>query len=406
MHVTAIIAAGGSGRRLGAGVPKQLLEIGGRTILERSVEAFASHPRVTDVVVALPEPMIAAPPSWLQRHSRVQVVAGGSRRQDSVAAAFDSVPQLADVVLVHDAARPFVSADLIDRCIDSAWRFGGAIAAVAAVDTVKRVKPEGPSPVITGTVPRESIYLAQTPQGFRRNVLADAVAAGRAGVEATDEAALAEHAGHAVRVVEGEPSNVKITTAADLEQAQKRLAAHDMRVGAGYDLHRLVEGRTLIIGGVVIPADKGALGHSDADVACHAATDAILGAATLGDIGAHFPDSDPRWKGAASTELLRQAAEMVRGAGFAIANVDIVVVLERPKIAPHKEAIRQGLADAMNVPVATVSVKGKTNEGVDAVGRGDAIAAHAVALLQRSALVVYAVSGFLSSVSCLLSSVS
>jgi 2-C-methyl-D-erythritol 4-phosphate cytidylyltransferase / 2-C-methyl-D-erythritol 2,4-cyclodiphosphate synthase len=382
MHVTAIIAAGGSGRRLGAAVPKQLLEIGGRTILERSVEAFASHPRVTDVIVALPPDLIAAQPSWLEAMPSVSCVAGGARRQDSVAAAFDTVPQLADVVLVHDAARPFVSTELIDRCIESAWRFGGAIAAVPAIDTVKRVKPDGPDPVITGTVPRESIYLAQTPQGFRRNVLADAVAAGRAGVDATDEASLAEHAGHAVRVVEGDPANVKITTAADWQQAQNRVASASIsRVGTGYDLHRLVEGRVLIIGGVAIPFEKGALGHSDADVACHAATDAILGAASLGDIGAHFPDSDPRWKDASSIELLRLAAALVRGAGYRIVNVDVVVVLERPKIAPHKQAIRQGLADAIGIAVEAVSVKGKTNEGVDAVGRGEAIAAHAVAMI-------------------------
>jgi 2-C-methyl-D-erythritol 4-phosphate cytidylyltransferase / 2-C-methyl-D-erythritol 2,4-cyclodiphosphate synthase len=312
----------------------------------------------------------------------VSCVAGGARRQDSVAAAFDTVPQLADVVLVHDAARPFVSTELIDRCIESAWRFGGAIAAVPAIDTVKRVKPDGPDPVITGTVPRESIYLAQTPQGFRRNVLADAVAAGRAGVDATDEASLAEHAGHAVRVVEGDPANVKITTAADWQQAQNRVASASIsRVGTGYDLHRLVEGRVLIIGGVAIPFEKGALGHSDADVACHAATDAILGAASLGDIGAHFPDSDPRWKDASSIELLRLAAALVRGAGYRIVNVDVVVVLERPKIAPHKQAIRQGLADAIGIAVEAVSVKGKTNEGVDAVGRGEAIAAHAVAMI-------------------------
>jgi 2-C-methyl-D-erythritol 4-phosphate cytidylyltransferase/2-C-methyl-D-erythritol 2,4-cyclodiphosphate synthase len=382
MHVTAIIAAGGSGRRLGAAVPKQLLEIGGRTILERSVAAFASHPRVTDVIVALPQDLMAAQPSWLEAMPSVRCVAGGARRQDSVAAAFDAVPQLADVVLVHDAARPFVSTELIDRCIESAWRFGGAIAAVPAIDTVKRVKPDGPDPVITGTVPRESIYLAQTPQGFRRNVLADAVAAGRTGVDATDEASLAEHAGHAVRVVEGDPANVKITTAADWQQAQNRIAAASVsRVGTGYDLHRLVEGRALIIGGVAIPFERGALGHSDADVACHAATDAILGAASLGDIGAHFPDSDPRWKDASSIELLRLAAALVREAGYRIVNVDVVVVLERPKIAPHKQAIRQGLADAIGIAVEAVSVKGKTNEGVDAVGRGEAIAAHAVAII-------------------------
>jgi 2-C-methyl-D-erythritol 4-phosphate cytidylyltransferase/2-C-methyl-D-erythritol 2,4-cyclodiphosphate synthase len=380
MHVTAIIAAGGSGRRLGTAVPKQLLEIGGRTILERSVAAFASHPRVTDVIVAVPADLAAAPPPWIGRYERVRVVEGGSRRQDSVAAAFDRVAPAADVVLVHDAARPFVSSELITRCIDAAQRFGGAIAALPAIDTVKRVETGDDAPVIRGTVPRESIYLAQTPQAFRRDVLRDAVATGRAGVEGTDEAALAEHAGHAVRIVEGDPANVKITTASDLEQAQQRVSLPGTsRIGAGYDLHRLVEGRPLIIGGVTIAADKGALGHSDADVACHAATDAILGAASLGDIGSHFPDSDPRWKGASSIDLLRQSATLVRSAGYDIANVDVVVVLERPKIASHKEAIRAGLAEALGIPVERVSVKGKTNEGVDAVGRGEAIAAHAVA---------------------------
>ncbi len=292
-------------------------------------------------------------------------------------------------MLVHDAARPFVSEFLIARCIEAAAKFGGAIAAVPAVDTVKRVKADADAPLITGTVPRESVYLAQTPQAFRREVLKAAVDAGRAGLEGTDEAALAEHAGHPVRVVEGEPGNVKITTAADLEQASRRMenAAPVMsRVGTGYDLHKLVEGRPLIIGGVSIPFEKGALGHSDADVACHAATDAILGAASLGDIGAHFPDSDPRWKGASSIDLLRQAAAMVRQAGHDIVNVDVVVVLERPKIAPHKAAIQDGLASALGIELSRVSVKGKTNEGVDAVGRGEAIAAHAVALLRSEQL--------------------
>ena len=236
--------------------------------------------------------------------------------------------------------------------------------------------------VIAGTIPRESIYLAQTPQAFRRDVLARAVALGRSGAGATDEAALAELAGYPVHIVEGDVENVKITTPSDLERARARvLSAIAGRVGTGYDLHRLVEGRPLIIGGVTLPSDRGALGHSDADVACHAATDAVLGAACLGDIGRHFPDNDARWQGASSVELLRLAAAMVHQAGHRIVNVDVVIVLERPKIAPHLQEIREGLARALAVPVDHVSVKGKTNEGVDAVGRGEAIAAHAVALL-------------------------
>jgi 2-C-methyl-D-erythritol 4-phosphate cytidylyltransferase/2-C-methyl-D-erythritol 2,4-cyclodiphosphate synthase len=271
---------------------------------------------------------------------------------------------------------------VISRAIDAAIEHGAAIVALPVTDTVKQVTMEAGRRVIAGTIPRESIYLAQTPQAFRRDVLARAVALGRGGAEATDEAALAELAGYAVHIVEGDSENVKITTAADLDRARQReprvVAA---RIGTGYDLHRLVEGRALIIGGVDVPFERGALGHSDADVACHAATDAVLGAACLGDIGRHFPDSDPRWKGASSIDLLQQAAALVRAAGWEIANVDVVVVLERPKIAPHIPRIREGLANALAVPVDQVSVKGKTNEGVDAVGRGDAIAAHAVALL-------------------------
>ena len=379
MHVAAIIAAGGTGTRLGAGVPKQFLQLGGQTILQRSIEAFTRHDRVTEVVLALPPQAtleVAGP------DGKLRVVAGGARRQDSVANAFDAVSPGAEIVLVHDAARPFVSADVISRTIDAAAAHGAAIAAVAVTDTVKQVTMEGGDLVIAGTIPRESIYLAQTPQGFRRDVLAKAVSLGRGDAVATDEAALAELAGHPVHIVEGDVENVKITTAADLDRARAREPKVGYgRAGTGYDLHRLVEGRPLILGGVEIPFERGALGHSDADVACHAATDAVLGAACLGDIGRHFPDSDPTWKGASSIELLRQAAALVRDAGFDIVNLDVVVILERPKLLPHIQQIREGLAGAVSVPVERVSVKGKTNEGVDAVGRGEAIAAHAVALL-------------------------
>ena len=383
MHVATIIAAGGAGTRLGGGTPKQFLRIGDETILQRSVGAFVNHPRVNEVVLVLPAGAQA------EDHGRkpvgkLRVVMGGARRQDSVANGFDAVSAGTDVVLVHDAARPFVSAEVISRAIDGAAEHGAAIAALPVTDTVKQVTMEEGHRVIAGTIPREAIYLAQTPQAFRRDVLAKAVALGRSGADATDEAALAELAGYPVHIVEGDVDNVKITNPADLDRARAREPRGlQSRVGTGYDLHRLVEGRPLIIGGVNIPADRGALGHSDADVACHAATDAVLGAACLGDIGRHFPDTDPRWKGASSIDLLRQAAVMVREAGHTIVNLDIVIILERPKIAPHLAQIRQGLADAVAVPLDAVSVKGKTNEGVDAVGRGEAIAAHAVALVSR-----------------------
>jgi 2-C-methyl-D-erythritol 4-phosphate cytidylyltransferase/2-C-methyl-D-erythritol 2,4-cyclodiphosphate synthase len=391
MHVTAIIAAAGAGRRLGAAQPKQLLDIGGGSMLQHSVKAFLGHPRIADVVVVLPpeQTTFALAGVDARRAQALRVVKGGERRQDSVANGFDAVAPGADVILIHDAARPFVSAELIDRTIDAASRHGAAIAALQSRDTVKRVAGDG---WITETIPRETIYLAQTPQGFRRDVLSAAIEIGRSGVDATDEAALAERAGYHVHVVDGDPGNMKITTEEDLEVARRRMGGGPRRssatlqvVGTGYDLHRLVEGRPLVIGGVTIPFERGALGHSDADVACHAATDAILGAAGLGDIGRHFPDSDRRWQDADSLALLRDAVRLVHEQGYEVGNLDITVILERPKIQDAIDEMRRRLAAALGVDFARVSVKGKTNEGVDAIGRGEAIAAHAVALLTPGA---------------------
>jgi len=386
MRVTAIIAAGGAGRCLGAAVPKQLLDVAGQSMLARSVRAFDTHPEVHDIIVALPAELVDEARSRVgEVKGGIAFVAGGTTRQDSVARAFDRVSHATDVVLVHDAARPFVTPDVISRTIAGAAAHGAAIAAIPVTDTVKRVAGGSNGDVIAETLPRDAIFLAQTPQGFRRRVLGDAVALGRAGVDATDEAGLAEQAGHPVRIVAGDADNVKITTTADLEAARARESTdgrHATRAGLGYDLHRLVAGRPLILGGVTIPSEIGALGHSDADAACHAATDAILGAASLGDIGRHFPDNDPQWKGASSILLLERAAALVREAGFDVLNVDVVVILERPRIAAFVDRIRAGLAGALGIAADLVSVKGKSNEGVDAVGRGEAIAAQAVALVR------------------------
>jgi 2-C-methyl-D-erythritol 4-phosphate cytidylyltransferase/2-C-methyl-D-erythritol 2,4-cyclodiphosphate synthase len=393
MHVTAIIAAAGAGRRLGGEVPKQLLDLSGRTILQRSLDAFVSHPRVNAVIVVLPAELLATPLLEAGERGRIIPVAGGARRQDSVANGFRHVPAATDIVLVHDAARPFVGPESISRVIDAAAQYGAAIVAQPVRDTVKRVQDDGGSLRVVETLPRDSIFLAQTPQAFRRSVLQAAIAAGESGIDATDEAALAEHAGYAVHVVEGPADNVKITVPEDLDAARRRMMAADdgvrpggSRIGTAYDLHRLVEGRRLIIGGVDVASPRGALGHSDADVVCHVVTDAVLGAVGLGDIGRHFPDSDPAWKDASSVDLLRRAVAMVHGAGFRVVNVDVVVVLERPKIAPHVEQMRATLAEALEIQPERVSIKGKTNEGVDAVGRGEAIAAHAVALVASDSL--------------------
>jgi 2-C-methyl-D-erythritol 4-phosphate cytidylyltransferase/2-C-methyl-D-erythritol 2,4-cyclodiphosphate synthase len=416
LHVTAIIAAGGRGQRFGGAQPKQLLSVGGRPILERSVMAFLAHPAVDALVVALPQALLDDPPAYLLQTSKpLRLVAGGDRRQDSVANAFRAAGVTSDIIVIHDAARPFVSADLIARAIAAAAESGAALAALQARDTVKlalrpfedlRVAQGEPRWLVKETLPRESVFLAQTPQAFRRGVLQTALdLAARDRFEATDEAALVERAGLTVRLVEGEASNIKITTPEDLPLAEAiaRSAAQGEerepfipepaadaggrairtgRAGVGYDLHRLVSGRPLVLGGVTLPSDRGALGHSDADVVCHAVTDAILGAACLGDIGRHFPDSDPLWKDASSLDLLRRATALVAEGGFEVGNVDVTVILESPKIRDYVDAMRAAVAGAIGVDVARVSIKGKTNEGVDAVGRGEAVAAHAIALIR------------------------
>ena len=388
MHVAAIIAAGGRGERVGAGRPKQLLEIGGRPMLQRSVELLAAHPGVTEIVVVLPADLAGDPPDYLRRFGKpVHVVEGGARRQDSVANGFDVVQERADIILIHDAARPFASPDLISRTIAAAAETGAALAALPVSDTVKlasgETTPQGP--VVERTIPRDRVYLAQTPQAFRTDVLRAAIAAGRGGLPATDEAALAEAAGYPVRLVTGDAANLKITTMDDLTVAraltERRGPAGRMRIGTGYDLHRLVEGRPLILGGVTIPAERGLAGHSDADVLSHAVTDAVLGAVARGDIGRHFPDSDPRWKGASSLAMLRHAVGLARESGYVVGNVDAVVIAERPRLAPCIDAIRERLASVLGVDVGCVSVKGKTNEGVGEIGGGEAMAVHAVAVL-------------------------
>ena len=382
MKVSVIIAAGGQGTRLGGAVAKQWLAFGGRTLLERSVAAFDAHPRVDEIVVVVPPGTTDAPVPATTTPRRV--VTGGARRQDSVAEGFAAVAADAAIVLVHDAARPFVSAAVIDRAIDGAIAGGAVVPAVPVHDTVKQVARAG-GDVIAGTLPRETLFLAQTPQAFRRQVLADAIDAGRQGAAGTDEAMLAERAGHEVRIVAGDDANVKITTAADLERARASAGLPAFRIGTGYDLHVFAEGRPLILGGVRIPYDRGLRGHSDADAVCHAVTDAILGAANLGDIGRLFPDTDPRYKDADSLVLLADAASRVRDAGWQVVNVDVVVIAERPKIGPHAPAMQASLARTLGVDAGAIAVKGKTNEGVDAMGRGEALAVHAVALIARAA---------------------
>jgi 2-C-methyl-D-erythritol 4-phosphate cytidylyltransferase/2-C-methyl-D-erythritol 2,4-cyclodiphosphate synthase len=379
MTVGVIIVAAGRGERLGGALPKQLVDLGGRSLLQHSVRAFDGRPGVTEMVVVLPSDFVSQAADLIGPTTvPVRAVAGGQRRQDSVRAGAEALSANIDVVLVHDAARPFVDDGVIDRVIAGTDRTGAAVPAVQARDTVKR--RDGATGNVAETIARDEIWLAQTPQGFRRDVLTAAFAAGNGSGTATDEAMLAERAGFRVAIVAGDDRNVKITTADDLMTARARIAGNT-RVGTGYDLHRLVEGRPLVLAGVVVPSERGPVAHSDGDVVCHAIVDAMLGGSAAGDIGRHFPDTDPAWKGAPGLDLLRRAAVIVGQAGWRTSSVDATILLERPKLGPHIDAIRGCVAEALQIGVAHVGLKAKTNEGVDAVGRGEAIAAHAVVVL-------------------------
>ncbi len=375
-RVGAIVAAGGSGKR--AGVAKQWMTLGGETVLRRSARALAACDLVDELVVVVPEgqePRGADEVSTLGKPFRV--VRGGARRADSVRQGVEALPHC-QVILVHDAARPFASPALVRAVALAASETGAALAALAATDTVKRARGER----AVETLDRRELWLAQTPQGFRAAVLRRALAAaGAAPGEVTDEAQLVERMGEPVRLVPGEPGNFTITTSADVARARV-LTEAPFAVGVGYDVHPFAAGRRLVLGGAEFEGD-GLLGHSDADICAHAVGDAILGAAGLGDLGQHFPDHDPRWKGISSLVLLREIARQAGELGWRVGNCDVTLAARRPKVAPRAEEMRTNLAEALGIAPAQVNVKATTGEGLGFVGRGEGIAAHAVALLLR-----------------------
>ena len=389
MRVAAILAAGGFGTRMGGELPKQFRDLGdGRTMLARSLETIMNCELIDEVIVALPpQKELHVGDDGSHAGKTITLVRGGDRRQDSVANALASVSDDVDLIVIHDAARPFATVRLFERTIRAAREHGAAIAAMAVTDTVKQADSTSAAlKRVAATLPRDTIYLAQTPQAFKRDLLERAMATGADSL-ATDEAMLLERAGIPVHLVAGEVGNIKVTTLEDLERARRMARGVSdlttMRIGTGYDLHRLVPDRPLILAGVRIPFDRGLQGHSDADIVCHAVTDAVLGAAAVGDIGRLFPDTDPDWKDADSVELLRRAAERVRAAGYIVVNVDVTVIAERPKLLPHLEEMCANLAAALGIDHAGVSIKGKTNEGIGETGQGEAMACHAVALLSR-----------------------
>ncbi len=379
MKTIALIVAAGRGERAGGGLPKQYRPLAGVPVLRRSLQPFLDHPRIDAVRVVIADGHQDAYAAATAGMTLLDPVAGGAERQDSVRRGLESLAgEAADAVLIHDAARPFVPAAMIDRVLAALADAPAALPVLPVVDTLKR----GTGGAVSETVPRDGLWRAQTPQGFRyaEILAAHRVAAGAP--PATDDAALAERAGLRVALVDGAEDAAKLTTAEDLARAEARLAAaFETRVGTGFDVHRIGPGESMMLGGVAVPADGGLVGHSDADVALHALTDAILGALADGDIGSHFPPSDPQWRGASSDRFLAHAVRLVRERGGRIRHLDLTIICERPKIGPHREAIRTRVASICEVPVGRVSVKATTTERLGFTGRQEGVAAQAAATL-------------------------
>jgi len=390
--VAAVIAAAGRGQRLGALENKAFVELAGKPLVWYALRLFRKCPEIGEIIlVVAPEDVERARRLLRAKGDRSErVVAGGAQRQASVRAALEQVRASADLVVIHDAARPFAQPALVHTCLEQARLHGAAAAAVQATDTVKEADQEG---VVRATLDRSRIWLVQTPQAFRRNLLEEAHrSAEQAGVTATDDAFLVERLGHAVWLVEGDSDNIKITHPDDVSRSEQVLqprrgrlsAGGTMRCGIGFDAHRFAEDRPLVLAGVRLRDSRGLLGHSDGDAVCHAICDALLGAVGAGDIGTHFPDSDAAYRWINSLSLLQRVGETVRKAGWEIENIDVVVITEEPRLAPHVEKMRQALAEAARTEAGRISVKGKTTEGMGFTGRAEGIAAQAIATLRPS----------------------
>ena len=392
---TVVIVAAGRGERFGDGA-KVLAPAHGQPLLLWSLRAADAAACVGSIVVVA-GPHTAQPIAELLAANKwrvpISIIEGGETRRQSVANGIAAVPDDCDVVLVHDAARPLVTAELFDRCASAAWEHGAAIVAARVTDTLKYVEHG----TIEHTVSRDQLWGAQTPQGFRRSTIVSAIErATHLPQPFTDEASLLEALGEPVTIVEGSPGNLKVTHREDLDAADALLklrypepgratAMHTAkrypRTGIGYDVHRFADDRPLVLGGVALPHVRGLAGHSDADVLLHAITDALLGAASLGDIGRHFPPGDSRWKDADSRTILQSAVGMVRQAGWLPANIDATVVAEAPKVNPHAAAMRLEIREVTGLPIEAISIKATTNEGLGFVGREEGIAAIAVATI-------------------------
>ncbi len=378
--VYALVVAAGQGSRFGGSRPKQYMPLAGTTVLRHALAALGGHRLIANVLVAIRPEDRALFDSSVAGLTVMPPVAGGPTRQESVRLGLEALAAYCPHrVLIHDGARPFPDQQLLDRVIDGLDKAVAAIPCLPLRDTIKRA--EGGT--IRETIDRSALWCAQTPQGFHFEAI---FAAHRAAIgrELTDDAAVAEAAGLAPLIVDGSEDNLKVTTAADLAAAERLLAARqsDVRVGQGFDVHPFAPGDHLWICGVRVPHGMSLAGHSDADVGLHALTDAVLGAIGAGDIGMHFPPSDPRWRGAASDQFLSHAADLVRARGGAIAAVDVTIICERPKIAPYRAAMVERIAAVLGITPDRVSVKATTTEKLGFTGRAEGMAAQAVATVR------------------------
>ena len=386
-RTVALIVAAGRGHRVGGALPKQYQTIGARSVLRQTLEQFSGHPAVEAIQV-----VIAATDRVLYDSQTVGLVLrraaiGGPTRQRSVLNGLQALTdEPPEIVTIHDAARPLVSAETISRTIDAVASSGiaGAVAGIPVTDTLKRVGGDR----VTGTVDRQGLWRAQTPQSFRFEPLLAAhrsvAALGDSEDTAlTDDVAVAEHAGLEIAMVESEERNFKITTADDLERARRELAPRlETRMGTGFDVHAFGPGEMVTLGGVEVPHTQGLVGHSDADVALHALTDALLGAIAAGDIGQYFPPSDPQWRGVASERFLRHAADLVAREGGRIVNVDITLICEQPRIGPYRDQMRNRIAGILGIAASRVGIKATTTEKLGFTGRGEGIAVQAAASVE------------------------
>ncbi|MBS7668829.1 bifunctional 2-C-methyl-D-erythritol 4-phosphate cytidylyltransferase/2-C-methyl-D-erythritol 2,4-cyclodiphosphate synthase [Croceicoccus sp. 1NDH52] len=380
-QTVAVIVAAGRGERAGGSTPKQYRKVAGRSLVAHALQAFATHDAIDHVIVVIGAGQEQALAEAVAPLPLPQTVIGGASRRESVLNALSAIGSKGGAVrvLIHDAARPFLPARVIDDLLSSLDTDPGAIPVLPVVDTLAR--GDG---ALGDTVSRDGLWRVQTPQAFRFKDILAAHRAWPADREATDDAQMLRHAGGSVALVDGDTMLEKVTHPADFALAEARHGKPAFRIGSGYDVHRLVDGDGVWLCGVHIPHNQTLSGHSDADVALHALTDAILGAAAMGDIGQHFPPSDPQWKGAESHIFLSHAVNLVAEAGYSIANADITIICEKPKVGPHRQAMQVRVAELMGVDIGSVSVKATTTERLGFTGRGEGIAAQAQVLLQSA----------------------